>query len=94
MPKRSAKYLALRGLMVEKEISVEDMADILGTTRSNLSAKFSGKVRWLWTDVLTISDVLGIEPNDMEYYFPRQPEGAPKCTGGRPHLKVERGAAS
>lgn len=94
MPKRPTKYLALRGLMIEKEIGVEDLANEIGTGRSNLSAKLCGTVRWLWEDVLTISAILGIEPSDMEYYFPRQGEDAKKHTGGKPRLRVEKGAAS
>lgn len=73
MPKEPTKYLELRGLMRSKGISIKELAEEIGMSNRNLSAKLNGTVRLHWEDVQKISDYLDIPPKRLRKVFAEYP---------------------
>lgn len=59
----------LKGLMVEKGVSVNDLADVLGISRQAVSSKVNGKATITLTDAQTISKVLKMTKKDRDLIF-------------------------
>ena len=62
-------YSALLGLMREKGYTQEDLAEEIGISLSQLSAKLNGRYPFKQTDIQNIVDALGILPTDIGRYF-------------------------
>lgn len=69
MESRKFDRSKLRGRMAEKGISQRKMAATMGITLQSLSRKMSNKTRFSTDDIIQISEILGIEPEEIGRYF-------------------------
>lgn len=56
---------AIAFFMFEQKLTVEKMAQLLGMTANTLRAKRSGERDWTWSEILHLSDLLGVTPNEL-----------------------------
>ena len=51
--------------MFEQTLTVEEMARLLDMTANTLRSKRRGERDWTWGEILHLSDLLGITPNEL-----------------------------
>lgn len=62
-------YDKLRGRIVEKYGSQEHFAEVLGISTNSLSKKMTGKVGFSQKDIVSWSNLLGIDKTEYSEYF-------------------------
>ena len=65
----SFDFSKLRGRIIEKFGSQAEFSKVLGVSENVLSKKMQNKVRFTSDDVTTISELLGIQQNEIGVYF-------------------------
>lgn len=62
-------FRKLRGLMVEKEITQDEIAKNIGISSSSLSQKLNNKVEFSSSEIYKTCDLLGISHSLISEYF-------------------------
>lgn len=62
-------YSKLLGLMKEQHITQYDLAERLGSTATTLSLKLNNKAPFKQSEIVQISNILGISQDDIDTYF-------------------------
>ena len=75
MPKKSSCFCSLRALLKERDMTIEDLADAIGTTKGRLGPKMQGKASWTTEAMFAVCDCLEIPPEKVRYYFQEPPGG-------------------
>ena len=76
MPKKSTRFMALRGVIKTAGLTVRETAEEIGTTYGILQNMMLGNVPWKLEIVLALCNYFELNYNDIPYYF--QEAGAPK----------------
>lgn len=77
-------YVRLRGAMVEREITQEDIALKLRMNRRSINRRFMGEQSWGLDEAYAVLKLLSIPAEEVYEYFP--PNG--QTIARKPHLKV------
>lgn len=65
-------YAKLRGRMVERGISLEDISKALGISKQAMHKKLKGEYGFSQKDVIIICDLLDIDMSEIGLYFYEQ----------------------
>jgi len=65
----SFDYSKLLGLMKEKKITQEMVAERIGNTPTTLSLKLNNKAKFRQSEIAGICEILGISSKDIGTYF-------------------------
>lgn len=63
-------FAKLRALMVELDVSTEEMAEVTGVCVTSLRDRLGGRSQWKPLEMLAVLERLGIEPQEVWTYFP------------------------
>ncbi len=63
------EYSALLGKIVEKVGTQGELARLIGLSERSLSLKLNNKLGWKQEEIRKVAEVLGIESEDIAYYF-------------------------
>ena len=83
-------YAKLRGLLAEKEITVEDLAAELDLSPASVSKRLMGKESWRVHEMWWIMRLLGVPQTKLHLIFP--PDGRNEADVIRPDMKARRTA--
>lgn len=72
-------FIKLRALMIEREVTSEDLANALNMGVSSARARLAGATPWRPTEMLATLSFLGRAPEEVWIYFP--PKDLEKCEG-------------
>ena len=70
MPRVVNKFKALRCRLTMMELRQEDLADLIGMSRSEVSNRMAGRSAWRMQDVYQVCRALGIDNTEIAQYFP------------------------
>lgn len=63
------KFIALRQLMLAKDVTQQDLADDLDIGRSTVSNRLTGLQPWTASEMLAVGEYLGIPGEEFYRYF-------------------------
>ena len=61
--------------MADQKIGVGEMANLLGMTTNSLRWKRTGKQDWKWSEVLRMSDLMGMSVDELIHWKEADGEG-------------------
>lgn len=74
-------FIKLRALMIEREVTSEDLANALNMGVSSARARLAGTTPWKPMEMLRTITFLGKAPEEVWTYFP--PKDLERCEGRR-----------
>lgn len=71
---RRVWFQRLRQQMAAHEMSAQEMGRRMGLTGATISRKLRGEIQWTLDEAHAVMDLLGLPPEDLYLYFPRNGE--------------------
>ena len=83
-------YLSLRGAIMEREFTQEELSRALGIAPSALSKRMTGKVQWTAGEMYKVLDLLARPDGDITLLFPRDGKSKPTKSSSKEQHRTER----
>lgn len=69
-------FKELKCLMIRLDVTQDEIRDIIGKSRSYVTARMCAKAPWSMDDVYAICEALNINPQEIPKYFPPNKKAA------------------
>lgn len=64
-----------KAMLKQRGYNMTRLADEMGMTRTQMSNRVSGTVKWTWSDAIQVTSRLSITFEEFREFFPEFPEG-------------------